>query len=250
MFALDATSGRYNLCSPSHMAFLDPNSQNASVPPSPFTTKTSSVDQFEMETVEFASPDDRHGSTSRASLRRDSISSVASDTSAQMQGQRYRTLKRVTQVISHFVTPLEKRFKERIRQSRFYGWRMGIVFGSTMSAFVLCCNIVAITVVSRFGTARSGNITDIMTGGGVAISRWSTVFHVIINVFSTILLAASNYTMQVLCSPTRSDIDAMHAKGLWLDVGLLSLRNLRYLPRGRVALGILLGFSSIPLHLL
>lgn len=33
-------------------------------------------------------------------------------------------------------------------------------------------------------------------------------------------------------------------------VGLLSLRNLRYLPRRRVALVLLLGLSSIPLHLL
>lgn len=88
------------------------------------------------------------------------------------------------------------------------------------------------------------------SGGDVAISCWSTVFHIIIKAFSTILLAASNYTMQVLCSPTRFDLDAMHAKGLWLDIGLLSLRNLRYLPRRQVDIGLLLGFSSIPLHLL
>jgi hypothetical protein len=234
----------------SHMAFLDPNAQYDSYLYSPHGTNTSSTSHLEMETVELASLDDRFGSASGSLLRRGSVTSIASVTSSLAKAQRYGTIKRIFQAISECTARLDSRVQGRMRRSRFYGWRMGLVFGSTMSAFVLCCNITATIVASRLGTKRSGNILDIMSGDGVAISRWSTIFHIIINVFSTILLAASNYTVQVLCSPTRSDLDSMHAKGLWLDVGLLSLRNLWYLPRGRIALGLLLGFSSIPLHLL
>ncbi|ORX97055.1 hypothetical protein BCR34DRAFT_497227, partial [Clohesyomyces aquaticus] len=92
-------------------------------------------------------------------------------------------------------------------------------------------------------------IADLMYGEAAYISRSSTVFHLFINAGSTILLSASNYTMQVLCSPSREDIDIAHTKGSWLDVGLLSLRNLRSIPRRRAVMWFILAVSSIPLHL-
>lgn len=56
--------------------------------------------------------------------------------------------------------------------------------------------------------------------------------------------------MQCLSSPTRNEIDNAHAQGVWLDVGVPSLRNLRRLSTTRVVLWYLLAISSIPLHLL
>jgi hypothetical protein len=228
------------------MALSTTDTQYASLSSPP----TSSKFQPATEMVEMEFLDGPQGNHARSLLRRQSVTSVASNSSSEMATQRGQTLKRVFQVVSDFVSKLETAVQERMRHSRFYGWRMGIVFGSTMSAIVLCCNVIAVVVASSLGTRKSGNFVEIKHGTDVAISRWSTVFHIVINVFSTILLAASNYTMQVLCSPTRSDLDAAHRKGIWLDVGLLSLRNLRHLPRGRIILGLLLGFSSIPLHLL
>lgn len=137
-----------------------------------------------------------------------------------------------------------------LRQSRFYGWRMGVLVGSCMSAFVLCCNIAIVIAGSRVKHGYQGRIADIRIGSAIAISRWSTVFHLLINISSTILLAASNYTMQVLSSPTRPDTDLAHSRGQWLDIGLLNVRNLRRIPRGRMALWLLLAASSVPLHLL
>ncbi|OAL51545.1 hypothetical protein IQ07DRAFT_384245 [Pyrenochaeta sp. DS3sAY3a] len=81
------------------------------------------------------------------------------------------------------------------------------------------------------------------------ISRWSTAAHLLINVFSTMLLGASNYTMQVMSSPTRDDIDNAHTKRKWLDIGVLSIRNLRNIPRTRTMVWVVLAFSSVPLHL-
>jgi hypothetical protein len=204
----------------------------------------------EMAEMESIPIDDRHANSSRSLLRRESITSLVSSTSSEMGARRGPILRQAFHAVSEVITQLETKVQERMRHSRYYGWRMGIVFGSTMSALVLCCNIIVIVVASSLGTKRSDNFVDIMQGDDVSISRWSTAFHIMINLFSTILLAASNYTMQVLCSPTRSDLDAAHGQGHWLDIGLLSLRNLRYLPRGRIALGLLLAFSSIPLHLL
>ncbi|KAF2108210.1 hypothetical protein BDV96DRAFT_285358 [Lophiotrema nucula] len=81
------------------------------------------------------------------------------------------------------------------------------------------------------------------------LSRISVGIHLLINALSTILLAASNYTMQVLSSPTRGDLDKAHRSGKWFDIGVLSSRNLSTIPGRRLLLCIVLGFSSIPLHL-
>ncbi|KAF2035731.1 hypothetical protein EK21DRAFT_53760, partial [Setomelanomma holmii] len=58
-----------------------------------------------------------------------------------------------------------------------------------------------------------------------------------------------NYTMQVLSSPTRKDIDRAHAGHEHLDIGVLSVRNLSRISRKRLCLFILMGLSSIPIHL-
>ena len=71
-----------------------------------------------------------------------------------------------------------------------------------------------------------------------------------INVLSTALLGASNYTMQCLTSPTRDEIDVAHARHDWLDIGTPSLRHLRKVSWDRIGLWWLLALSSIPLHLL
>jgi hypothetical protein len=120
-----------------------------------------------------------------------------------------------------------------------------------MSAFVLCCNIGLVVAGATSHTGYNSNgIADLITGDQVAVSRWNTMFHVLINALSTLLLAGSNYTMQVLSSPTRLDVDKAHAEGQWLDIGILSPRNLRIIPRRRAVLWLILGLSSIPLHLL
>ncbi len=64
------------------------------------------------------------------------------------------------------------------------------------------------------------------------------------------LLGASNYTMQCLSAPTRSEVDKAHSQGIWLDIGVPGVRNLRRISGVRITLWWLLAISSIPLHLL
>ena len=71
-----------------------------------------------------------------------------------------------------------------------------------------------------------------------------------INVFSTLLLGASNAAMQCLCAPTRAEVNKVHATGSWLDIGVSGLRNWRAMGWWRkYAWGFIL-LSSMPLHLL
>ena len=98
---------------------------------------------------------------------------------------------------------------------------------------------------------------DVQNGYGTLIDgdcsktrKASTWIHLAINVLSTILLSASNYCMQILTAPTRSEIDRAHAQGRWLDIGVPSVRNLKWISTKRVGIWVCLAFSSLPLHLL
>jgi len=73
--------------------------------------------------------------------------------------------------------------------------------------------------------------------------------HLALNIVATVLLASSNYCMQLLSSPSRSEVDRAHAKRKWLDIGIPSVRNLTSLRRKKAVLWWILGISSIPLHL-
>lgn len=55
--------------------------------------------------------------------------------------------------------------------------------------------------------------------------------------------------MQLLSAPTRVYIDRAHSSGHWLDIGIPSIRNLRFSDWKRRSLWLALCVSSIPLHL-
>lgn len=78
----------------------------------------------------------------------------------------------------------------------------------------------------------------------------SSGLHVVINLLSTLLLGASNLRMQLLAAPTRSEIDRAHQKFVWRDIGVPSIRNLKYIGRERLLVYAALGISSVPLHFL
>jgi hypothetical protein len=145
---------------------------------------------------------------------------------------------------------LDRRMTSLMSNSRFHGWRMGILLGSTMSSIVLSCNITVLVIGAIRNGGYSNGFAVPMTGEAEDMSWWSSAFHILINVLSTLLLAASNYTMQVLSSPTRGEIDQAHSSNQWLDIGVLSLRNLGRISRRRRFLCVIMALSSIPVHLL
>ena len=135
--------------------------------------------------------------------------------------------------------------------ARFHsGWRTGVAWGALGGLLVLLINsFFLIWIKSRF-TANGDGIITVFIGScnkKRALSAWS---HAVINICSTLLLSASNNAMQCLVAPTRADIDKAHKQNEWLDIGIQSLRNLRYLDYKRFALWTTLALSSVPLHLL
>lgn len=120
---------------------------------------------------------------------------------------------------------------------------------SVTAVLVFLINLVS-TAVLRVKWGSNGDIINIFQGDCSRIEKVSAGLHVIINLLSTLLLGASNMCMQLLAAPTRSEINIAHKDFIWLDIGVPSLRNLRYIGKERLAIWILLGLSSVPIHFL
>ncbi|KFA50076.1 hypothetical protein S40293_08611 [Stachybotrys chartarum IBT 40293] len=78
----------------------------------------------------------------------------------------------------------------------------------------------------------------------------NTVLHIIINVLSAALLAGSNYCMQCIIAPTRSQVDVAHEKKRWLDIGVPGFRNYPSITWKNKWIWMLLCLSSLPIHFL
>lgn len=71
-----------------------------------------------------------------------------------------------------------------------------------------------------------------------------------LNILGTLLVAASQFTRQVLMSPTRRRLDRAHQKSRYLTVGLPSIRNLIDMNIFNIISWILLVISSLVFHVL
>lgn len=127
------------------------------------------------------------------------------------------------------------------------GWRVGASLGFLLCLFVFLLNVILTIWASVRSKSNNGHIYQ---GSCATAKRYNMGLHILINVLSTLLLGASNYSMQCLSAPTRKAIDRAHSKGRWLDIGVQSLRNLKRAEKWKKVVWLLLGLSSLPLHLL
>ena len=108
--------------------------------------------------------------------------------------------------------------------------------------------ILAVVVGAKYKI--TGGLGTLQDGDCVKTKRLDLWLHLLINALSTLLLGASNYSMQCLCAPTRQDIDKAHSQNLWMDIGVPSVRNIRRVSWPRKILWCLLFMSSVPVHLI
>lgn len=149
-------------------------------------------------------------------------------------------------------TSLSKTNEEVKKPRTGYEWKNGASICLCAAASILFLNILfTIIAASRAQqSSRSFEAETIFEGSCTKAKRWSTGFHILINVLGTILLGASNYCMQCLSAPSRKDVDHMHAHGKWLDIGTPSVANLRVMSWVQIIIWCLLVLTSLPFHIL
>jgi hypothetical protein len=145
-------------------------------------------------------------------------------------------------------TFLEPKFTKT--SDRFQGWRFGVLLWTSSTCVVLVINIcLAIWALAQHGWGQDGQPV-LYEGKCGTSSKLSTGFHLLINAMSTALLCASSYCMQCLSAPTRQELNEAHKRQSWMDIGVLSPRNMRSISKSRRTRWLILGLSTIPLHLL
>jgi hypothetical protein len=137
----------------------------------------------------------------------------------------------------------------RKRRYRFKSWKVGVTTAAVTTTTVFLVNsLLTVWASIKFGT--EDGIGTAYEGACGTVSAWSFWLHILINGLSSMLLSASNYTMQCVTAPTRRECDLAHARGDWLDIGVPSIRNLFRISWQRRIMWILLAFSNTPIHLL
>ncbi|KAJ5240576.1 uncharacterized protein N7469_002167 [Penicillium citrinum] len=133
-------------------------------------------------------------------------------------------------------------------------WTKGVIICAWVEAAVLFLNILL--TITAVGIAYSGrsqagfSFASLLTGKCSTAKNWTSGLHLIINILSTAMLGASNYCMQCLASPSRSQVDEAHEKQVWLRIGAPNIWDLLRRQRGkRQLLGWILFLTSLPIHL-
>ncbi|PKY00531.1 hypothetical protein P168DRAFT_224540, partial [Aspergillus campestris IBT 28561] len=135
-------------------------------------------------------------------------------------------------------------------------WIKGVLLCAWGCSAILALNvilaIIAIVVAYKRPSYsdRHFEYAELYRGSCSTTNGWTTGMHLVINVLSTALLAASNYSMQCLSAPSRADIDQAHSKRTWLDIGVFSARNLWAMDARRKLLWVILFISSVPVHMM
>jgi hypothetical protein len=131
-------------------------------------------------------------------------------------------------------------------------WKRTVIIWLVAASIVFIINLVATVYYYVRGTTDDLELQYSRTlyeGSCSRIRSIDTGLHLLVNVLSTILVTGSGYCMQILSAPTRSEINRAHLQRSWLDIGVLSLRNLTHISKWRTAVWVLLAISSASLHL-
>ncbi|KAF4472854.1 hypothetical protein FALBO_241 [Fusarium albosuccineum] len=142
--------------------------------------------------------------------------------------------------------------------AKLTGWRR-TAFYLTILVTSLTILLTTVLLVSIFKLPQDAEGTQDLSGRGQSIlwygqcdkiARDSLWIHLAVNIISTGVLASSNFFMQGLVAPTRQEVDKAHARGRWVEIGVQSIRNFRFISWTKILFWFLFSTSSIPLHLI
>lgn len=101
--------------------------------------------------------------------------------------------------------------KNALRKGKYlHGWRISIIICAVTAGTVFLINLIFIIwVISKYGLQKEG-FGIIQEGNCKETGHVSFWLHLIINLLSTLLLGASNYSIQCFVSSTREEVNEAH----------------------------------------
>ena len=135
---------------------------------------------------------------------------------------------------------------------RWTGWRMGTML--CCCAVVICLVVEAALLIWAAKMSIGGLESGLLYQGNCAKVKSMVIWLLLpLNIAGTVLIGTSNYVMQVMAAPNRSEINEAHRFAQAVAIGGTSFRDLIQWGSGgkpRKAIWWLLGLSSLPIHLL
>ncbi|KAF2673576.1 hypothetical protein BT63DRAFT_467104 [Microthyrium microscopicum] len=131
----------------------------------------------------------------------------------------------------------------------YLSWRFyttiyaGLAFLATFTIFLGLMIAIGVN-----GVDKNGRIT-VYEGDCGKMKTKNLFAHAFVSGIGTYMLSASCYVMYCLTPPSRKELDQQHSQGRWLDIGAMSLRNLRAASKLRLSFFLLLALSSPLLQL-
>lgn len=117
---------------------------------------------------------------------------------------------------------------------------------SALSAILLGALVYGLVVKRDLGV---NSTFPIFRGSCQTASGLNIFLHLVLNVLGTLILASSNFFMQLVAAPSRAELDRAHHASKWIDIGVPSLRNFASLSGFKRVSWLVLMVSSIPIHL-
>ncbi|KAF6829035.1 hypothetical protein CPLU01_08154 [Colletotrichum plurivorum] len=133
------------------------------------------------------------------------------------------------------------------------GWRLpAILLAASIWLLTIVLWILLAVAVARTSSSRlhDQGLSAIFDGDCGSAKTLLAALRLAISVSSSLVLLSSNYFMQLVVAPSREDVDAAHSQSRWVDIGVPSTRNLRFVSNRRPVMWLFLALSSLPFHLL
>lgn len=128
-------------------------------------------------------------------------------------------------------------------------WKGTATLCITASGFTLLLNLIVL-IWALAAKPKEDGFVVVYTGSSAKCKHIDLGIRLVVNILSTLILVSSNRCSQFLCAPTREDVDAYHARGQWLDIGVRSFRNFKAVRGWRMVVTVLLILTSMPVHVL
>lgn len=129
--------------------------------------------------------------------------------------------------------------KPGVRRRLTSGWRLGVLVNILLMLVILITGFICAALAGTKIAILAGEV-EVFAGTCQEARSIDWGLHVLINLFVIILILGASYVFQVLSSPTRSEVLRAHNRKHWLEIGVSSIRNLRYIGKGRALLALVL----------
>lgn len=140
--------------------------------------------------------------------------------------------------------------KRIIRHSEKFSKRARSLIAQMFLVSVVFVTNICLAIYANLRYPTSGAVGLIYEGRCSEVNALNLGLHFLISTLSMLMLSTSNYCMQLQMSPTRADVDEAHRDGNSVDIGLLTLRNMRYVRGWRRVSWAILAFTSLPINVL